>query len=354
MATSIDSKEDVDHDPIEAEYDVYIKPQFPNGRQLYVLQFPNRSSTQPYTEADEAKPTELRIKPKSGLMELDVPMDAFNNFDRDKALKWGDALRYSQENKIQYGLPGAFGIGAQPAGRGRGRGVKEELEDTGGMSDPKFLAMLQQNRIMKTLTLGGAEGPAESWHPQHMIGVFRENTLHLVPIKSIIQLRPQFHHIDAKADLDKQARPRDPAAGPPPAARAVHMTAKSTIDGEEARGNPLFDLLKATQEESWRKLRFIDEESAEAWANYEDLFVNTEPQTDEIVQEGEDVKPKIHPAKEGVAQLQSSMSNADYLDYISAPRDMAKLKRAKRKNKPTKREGGDGSQSTVTLVDDDM
>lgn len=182
------------------------------------------------------------------------------------------------------------------------------------------------------------------------------DNLHLVPVKSIIQLRPQFHHIDAKADMDRQARPRDPAAGPPPAARAVHMTVKSTADGEEARPTTLFDLLKAAQEEQWRILRFIDEEDAEAWRNLEDLYVNTDPQVDEIVASAEeDVKPKIRPTKEVVTNLQSSMSNAEYLDHISAPRDMAKLKRAKRKGKSSKKGGGgDGNESSVTLSDDDV
>lgn len=172
MATS---KEDTDPDPIEHEYDVYIKPKFSNGRQLYVLQFPNRSSTQPYTEADGTKPMELRVKPKSGLIELDVPINAWINFDREKALKWGDAIKHSKDNKIQYGLPGGFGIGAQPAGRGRGRAVKEELDDTSAMSDQKLGSLIGQNRIMNRLTLGGADVPAESWHPQYMIGVFRHS-----------------------------------------------------------------------------------------------------------------------------------------------------------------------------------
>src|SRR5690349_13839935 len=68
----IDDNED---DPIEASYDVYIKPQWQDGRKLYVLQFPNRPSREDYSSTNASLPIELRLKPKAGLVELDVPLD---------------------------------------------------------------------------------------------------------------------------------------------------------------------------------------------------------------------------------------------------------------------------------------
>jgi len=159
MASLPHDKEPIDEDPIKASYDIYIKPTLSNGRKLYVLQFPNRPSTQPYIEAQGSKPTELRMKPESGLIELDVPLDAFRNYDREKGVRWGDALKQSNATKTTYGLPGGFGIGGQPAGRGRGRAVKDEPEDLSGISDQSFTAMLNQQRVMTKQTLGGQAVP---------------------------------------------------------------------------------------------------------------------------------------------------------------------------------------------------
>lgn len=177
MANPTTDKGQIELDPIKATYDIYIKPTISNGRKLYVLQFPNRPSNQPYIEAQGAKPTELRMKPKSGLMELDVPLDPFRNYDREKGVKWGDALKQSNTTKggHAYGLPGGFGIGGQPAGRGRGRGMKEEPEDLTGITDQAFTSMLNQQRVMTKQTLGGQAVPVESSAPQYMIGAFRKS-----------------------------------------------------------------------------------------------------------------------------------------------------------------------------------
>jgi len=76
-----------------------------------------------------------------------------------------------------------------------------------------------------------------------------------------------------------------------------------------------------------------------------------------VVPEAEDENPDV--AGMGVSELKSSMTNAEYLDAISAPRDEAKLKK-KTKSKPKrsrkgkeKAEENDGFESSITLSDDD-
>lgn len=180
MATRADDKDEDELDPIKASYDIYIKPTLSNGRKLYVLQYPNRAASQPYTAEKNSQPLELRAKPKSGLIEVDVPVDVFRNYDREKGIRWGDALKQTNATKggTTYGLPGGFGIGAQPGGgaaRGRGRPVKEEPEDYNGMSESKFTEILNQQRVLMRQTLGGQAVPVEASSPQYMIGAFRQS-----------------------------------------------------------------------------------------------------------------------------------------------------------------------------------
>jgi hypothetical protein len=73
---------DQDSDPIKASYDVFIKPHIAADRQIYILQFPNRDSKQHYTARNQSQPLKMRIKPSAGMVELDVPLDAWRNYDR--------------------------------------------------------------------------------------------------------------------------------------------------------------------------------------------------------------------------------------------------------------------------------
>lgn len=133
------------------------------------------------------------------------------------------------------------------------------------------------------------------------------------------------------------------------------MTAKSTGDGDETHVDTMVERIRVAQEESWRTLRYVDENSTEAWNSFEKLFVDLNP----IVAEGEDVvgssanQGQSSAAVAGIPNLESSMSNGQYLDHIGAPRDRPKLNKTKRK-RSTKKEvtEEDGDGSSLTLSDD--
>ena len=132
-------------------------------------------------------------------------------------------------------------------------------------------------------------------------------------------MRPQFHHIDAHAELEHQLRARDPGAAPPRSleARAVHLTVKSSADGEEDTGENMTEKITAVQQEPWTRHRYIDEDSADAWVTFhENLFVG-----DEVVEKQTSVGQTQH--------LSSGFEDDDLLDTISATSDAAKLSRKK-------------------------
>lgn len=181
MAEIGNEKESVDLDPIVNSYDIYIKPQIPDDKKLYALQFPNRSAEEDYSVSNNSKPIALRVKPEAGLFELDVPIDIeVSTYDREKGVKWGDALKQANATKggTTYGLPGGFGIGASVGGatRGRGRAVKDEPEDLTGMSRERWNKMLKDQRVMMHQTLGGQVIPVDSCSPTYYCGAFRNST----------------------------------------------------------------------------------------------------------------------------------------------------------------------------------
>ncbi len=161
-----------DPDPIKASYDVFIKPHMSGSRQVYILQFPNRDSRQRYSAANESQPLKMRVKPNAGMVELDVPMDVWHNYDKEKGVKWGGAMKKSKAN---HGLPGGFGIGGSAVvGRGRGRNIADQDAEQQRILDD-FNYAVQEEQVLVKQTLGGQTVPNEETTPQYMIGTFRKS-----------------------------------------------------------------------------------------------------------------------------------------------------------------------------------
>jgi DNA-directed RNA polymerase-3 subunit RPC5 len=147
-------------------------------------------------------------------------------------------------------------------------------------------------------------------------------------------MRPQFHHIDAMSEHKKMNAFREAPAATS-AARAIHMSVKSGVDGEEDSNDTIARRIAATQAENWRQHRYVDEDTDEAWAIYQENFfvggdvgVHLEA-NDEMLQK--------------LPKLATSLDDTEYLDTISAPGDEAKLSRSKE----TKKGKGKGKERAV-------
>ena len=180
---------DVEEDEIVASYNVYIKPHLKDGKKVYILQFPNRDAEQGYSAANSSMPLEIRMKEKSGLLEVDVPIDVFRNYDPEKGIRWGEAVRKSDYNKGSdggsHGLAGGFGIGGGQSARPRGRGIAHDDREEMITQDEllqDFESIVSDGRVLKKQTLGGQAIPKDSTTPQYMIGAFRNRKLLSVPL----------------------------------------------------------------------------------------------------------------------------------------------------------------------------
>ncbi|ORY65276.1 Sin-like protein conserved region-domain-containing protein [Pseudomassariella vexata] len=262
-----------DPDPIIASYNVFTNPSLPSTRKIFILQHPNKQGA-----AATSYPSiqEVRIKPSSGMIEVDVPLpyqDA--GFDRDKGMKWGGALQKSMGSKNggSHGLAGGFGVGVPPARNGRRGEGDREIYD--------WSEAVRQDKVLRTQTLGGMVGSGEDC--RWMVGVFKGGNLHLTPATSEIQLRPQMHHLDAQIEQERLNRPRDGGLGQgpldgktgptPAAAKAITMTVKSALTGGEVVTETMTDRLRHVQMEAWQRLKYIGEEEDEAWTLHDNTLL---------------------------------------------------------------------------------
>ncbi len=344
-------------DPITASYSIYLTPPpHPTTSQIYLLQYPNRSRTQPYNSRTGVPPSHIRIKPKSGYLEMDTPMHTTHKFNRYQALKWGDAVkeaagpdsRIGQEGGVTYGV--AAGLPTKPPAR-RGAATatgaaKDEAEREmgiqGDMDD--FEIALLDGKVMSTQTLGGQiiahESEGEEGKPRYFIGAFRGSELHLSQVTGTAQMRPVFHHVDAEGARERALKggvyAHPGAAGddagaaetkaPPEKSRVVHQTYKSgglaNPRGElEEQVSAMKAALQLASEEGWTGLEFVDEDEEAAYRVWgERMFVR-------------DV--------EGAVRLRSRMVGEEYLDAVSGKRSGSPTGVRKRRRKGSGGSDGD-------------
>jgi RPC5 protein len=155
-------------DPIVASYDVFLTD---SQIARYVMQYPDREldKDKPYEEQNRPKPTGLRLKPKTGLVEVEVPINTSSDvYDVNKGLKYGEAMKQSRVLREggAFGLAGGFNSqsGAATASR-----VKIE-GDNGDMQDVKSS---KTQTILRNQTLAGRIKEPEDGEPVYMLGAFR-------------------------------------------------------------------------------------------------------------------------------------------------------------------------------------
>jgi DNA-directed RNA polymerase-3 subunit RPC5 len=153
----------------------------------------------------------------------------------------------------------------------------------------------------------------------------------------MVQMRPQFHHIDALAEQVKATLPREGAARQQEA-RAIHMTVKSSIDGEEDTTDTMAERISAAQAEAWKHHRYVDEDMDDAWAAFdESLFVGGNRE----MEDNDSLLDKF-------PRLRTSLEDDEYLDAISAPGDEARLSRSQKTRKgKAKDKKGRGPEEVV-------
>lgn len=158
--------------PVARFYRLY---EVPFTKHIILFQFPNRGPNQPYNEANHQKPLELRLKPKCGLVEMDIPINVHANFDKEKGILYGEAMRKSQvlQEGGSYGPAGGLGVG------GSSRPVKGD-NHTSGNDEYSVDALLEnfedatnKGHVMNKITLAGQIVAFKEGDPIYFVGAFK-------------------------------------------------------------------------------------------------------------------------------------------------------------------------------------
>jgi hypothetical protein len=137
--------------------------------------------------------------------------------------------------------------------------------------------------------------------------------LHLTRVDGVVQMRPQFHHVDAITHAETAARRTEASETNPttgtsttattqkaPQALALAQTYKDNRDVENLEALRAKNLLLIAAEEKWTRLEYFDEDEEASYETYHSRL--------------------FHGDVGGAKALKSQMKNEEYLDAISAPR----------------------------------
>ncbi|KAK6384562.1 hypothetical protein LTS17_002125 [Exophiala oligosperma] len=277
---------DDEDDPIVASYDVLLTdPSNKDSSNLFVLQYPaHRERTRPYDALHEQNPTSLRLKPDTGFVEVDIPLVTTQHYNYDAAKKFGKTISESRTRSAggSHGLGGGFSTGPSDP-RMRDGLMHDHDTNESGMLDIQ--------------TLGG-------------------KIVTPSPRDPIYFMRPQLHHIDAEDELaQKKLQSSASTARQKPgletAAAKVEskpIEVKIKNDKEDAKDRSLNEnarLLRDIQVDKWQHHDWVAEEDDEA-TNMFAQYMHSHSKGGEL------------------AKLGSSLSNGQWLDKMSAPREDGK------------------------------
>jgi hypothetical protein len=193
---------------------------------------------------------------------------------------------------------------------------------------------LSDDSTLNVQTLGGKVVKPSTGDPIYLLGSFKDNSMHLSRLDALVQVRPQLPHLDAADELERnrsitalaRAKAKDgaatvngdvsTAAPPPPAGPSTRPESKA-IDiklkpsGPASHNNDLntnanAKLLRAIQQESWQTYDWIDEDEAESHHHAEKALHLPMPPDDALTSEP--------------PNLESAITNSEWLDLMSAPR----------------------------------
>lgn len=271
---SSEYEEDDENDPVIAEYDCYLNGNV-SGERFELIFAGLNKDTKPLTGAN--CPTAFRIKPESGFIEVDLPINIHHEYDRQKGVKFGEALRKSKAlGQESYGPSAGFELKMprptkRPGASSAAEGTSAEEADAENEEAAKAKELAEQEKqegyvnnfedanekghVMNTQTWSGQLISREAYKPNYFVVAFRDNEAHFTPLTGQVLLQADNKHLDALHHLEVASRHKEADA------KEVMPTAAKA----ESEMSPV-DHLKQAANEEWYHLRWNDRKSEAALA----------------------------------------------------------------------------------------
>lgn len=274
-----------------ARYKTYLNK---SDKHVLVLRFPDRDRTYPLSDSYDSKPTAIRVKPKSRLIEIDIPLPDKSHIDQRRAIELGQASELHQKSTTQapVGIAGGFGQTAPPR-------AQEVLDEQPDALLRDFEDAMDRGKVFHSVTFSGQIKPLVSTDPSYYLGSFKKDELHLTKVSAFCTLSAGLQHLDMLDINDKVARRSEHVSETPAKAAPVQMQYRNTDDRVTDEG-AWKTLLNEVNKEEWQTLEWVDEGVNESFDIFSDtLFTDEASKSKRIL---------------------AAMSERQYLDTISAPR----------------------------------
>ncbi|KAN0065596.1 hypothetical protein ACQY0O_000719 [Thecaphora frezii] len=193
-----------------ASLPVYLSSSLVPTSSLHLFQYPiyprDRPLPVPFSAASRGLKVTTRWRPKTNHVQVQLPLDVREEvYNMDKGAEFGAGAEMvaQKQAKIDAAFQGAAQGYASASGSGT-RVKKEKMEEERRERERER----GPKRLDKT-RLDSHEVPNAT---NYMVGVIRDQALHLTPLSSVVQLRPSMHYLDALDEAREAEKRRDRAA----------------------------------------------------------------------------------------------------------------------------------------------
>ncbi len=188
-----------------ASLPVYLSKSLLGDSSLHVFQYPiyprDRPLPVPYSAAARGLKVSSRWRPRANRVEVELPLDVRAEvYNSERGVDFGAGADVLAQKQARADAAHGGASSSGEASGSRTRVKKEKEEEAAANRGPK---KLEKVKLESTQVPNATE---------YMVGVIRDQALHLSRLESIVQLRPSMDYLDALDEAREAERRRDRAA----------------------------------------------------------------------------------------------------------------------------------------------
>ena len=191
-----------------ASLPVYLSKSLLGDSSLHLFQYPiyprDRPLPVPYSAAARGLKVSSRWRPRANRVEVELPLDVREEvYNTDRGVDFGagaEVLAQKQARADAAHGGTSSNEASSSSSSSRTRVKKEKEEEAQAARGPK---KLEKIKLESTQVPNATE---------YMVGVIRDQALHLTRLESIVQLRPSMNYLDAIDEAREAEKRRDRAA----------------------------------------------------------------------------------------------------------------------------------------------
>ena len=188
-----------------ASLPVYLSKSLLGDSSLHVFQYPiyprDRPLPVPYSAAARGLKVSSRWRPKANRVEVELPLDVREEvYNADRGAEFGQGAEMLAQRQARADAAHGGASLSEPSASSSRTRVKQEKEEEQAKRGPKKLEKIK---------LESSQVPNAT---EYMVGVLRDQALHLTRLESIVQLRPSMNYLDAMDEAREAEKRRDRAA----------------------------------------------------------------------------------------------------------------------------------------------